>query len=201
MAGASGSSGGAGGNQSSDQSSGKVSAGQDTAGKDSTGKSSTGKSSGGQNKPAGTGSGGNGTIGKCRTDDLSFLASDATIDGDGEGTVAVTLNNLGGDCTMFGFAGVDLKTSAGPLSAKRTSEPVSPMVLKANTSVSFGVHYPLNGSGGSGVRITGLVVTPPDETKSATIPWPGAATLPVTAGAGSPVTVGPMGSAGQGGAR
>ncbi|MFI8438638.1 DUF4232 domain-containing protein, partial [Streptomyces sp. NPDC079020] len=29
--------------------------------------------------------------------------------------------------------------------------------------------------------------------------WPGAATLPVTDGTGSPVTVGPMGSAGQGG--
>jgi hypothetical protein len=43
------------------------------------------------------------------------------------------------------------------------------------------------------------VVTPPDETKAATIPWPGAATLPVTDGTGSPVTVGPIGSAGQGG--
>ncbi|MER5987213.1 DUF4232 domain-containing protein, partial [Streptomyces sp. NPDC001787] len=29
--------------------------------------------------------------------------------------------------------------------------------------------------------------------------WPGAPTLPVTDGSGSPVTVGPIGSAGQGG--
>ena len=45
----------------------------------------------------------------------------------------------------------------------------------------------------------GLVVTPPDETKSVSLQWPGAATLPVTEGGGSPVRVGPIGSAGQGG--
>ncbi|MET9661087.1 DUF4232 domain-containing protein, partial [Streptomyces sp. NPDC006510] len=58
---------------------------------------------------------------------------------------------------------------------------------------------PINTSGGSGVRVTGLVVTPPDETKSVTLDWPGADSLPVTDGAGSQVKVGPMGSAGQGG--
>ncbi|MEE1735706.1 DUF4232 domain-containing protein, partial [Streptomyces sp. BE147] len=72
-------------------------------------------------------------------------------------------------------------------------------ILKDGESTFFGITYPLNESGGSGVRITGLVVTPPDETKSVTLDWPGAATLPVTDGSGSPVTVGPIGSAGQGG--
>jgi hypothetical protein len=42
-------------------------------------------------------------------------------------------------------------------------------------------------------------VTPPNETKTVTLRWPGAGTLPVTAGTGSPVQVGPVGSAGQGG--
>ncbi|MFF5804346.1 hypothetical protein [Streptomyces sp. NPDC012746] len=118
---------------------------------------------------AGAGSTENGKAGKCRTDDLEITAIDSTIG------------------------------NAGPLSAKRSGEHPGPAVLKKGAAVSFGVNCPLNTSGGSGVRITGLVVTPPDETKSVTLTWPGAATLPVTDGSGSPVKVGPIGSAGQGG--
>ncbi|MFF8915357.1 DUF4232 domain-containing protein [Streptomyces sp. NPDC015032] len=163
------------------------------------GKDSAGKGSGGQGTAAGTGSGENGKIGKCRTDDLDISATDSTIDGDTEGTVAVQLKNGGGrDCVLSGYAGVDLKTSAGSLSAERTGEKSTPMTLKDGKSVYFGVTYPINKSGGSGVRVTALVVTPPDETKSFSVEWPGAATLPATDGSGSPVKVGPMGSAGQG---
>ncbi|MFB7329441.1 DUF4232 domain-containing protein [Streptomyces sp. NPDC056190] len=165
-----------------------------------SGKDSAGKNSGGQGTAAGTGSNENGKVGKCRTDELEITAMDNTIDGDPDGTVAVTLKNGGGrDCRLSAYAGVDLKTSSGSLSAKRTGEKADPFVLKDGKSVSFGINYPINKSGGSGVRITGLVVTPPDETKSVTLDWPGADTLPVTDGAGSPVKVGPIGSAGQGG--
>ncbi|MFF9525896.1 DUF4232 domain-containing protein [Streptomyces achromogenes] len=162
---------------------------------------SAGKKTGqGQGTAAGTGSTKDGKIGKCRTDELEVKAMDNTIDGDPGGTVAVEFTNGGGrDCVMSGYAGVDLKTSAGSLSAKRTGEPASRVVLKDGESVAFGITYPINDSGGSGVRITGLVVTPPDETKSVSLRWPGAATLPVTDGSGSPVKVGPIGSAGQGG--
>ncbi|MFF2812201.1 DUF4232 domain-containing protein [Streptomyces sp. NPDC058000] len=174
--------------------------GKDSAGKDSAGKSSGGKSSGGQGTVAGTGSNENGKVGKCRTDELEVTAKDSTITGDPDGTVAVQLKNGGGrDCAMSGYAGVDLKTSAGSLSAKRTGEKATPILLKDGKSVYFGIHYPVNKSGGSGVRITGLVVTPPNETKSVTLAWPGAGTLPVTEGTDSPVKVGPLGSAGQGG--
>ncbi|MDN3260475.1 DUF4232 domain-containing protein [Streptomyces sp. CSDS2] len=158
------------------------------------------KTGGGQGTVAGTGSGKDGKIGKCRTDELEVKAMDNTIDGDPDGTVAVEFTNGGGrDCVMSGYAGVDLKTNAGSLSAKRTGEPASRVVLKDGESVAFGITYPVNDSGGSGVRITGLVVTPPDETKSVSLRWPGAATLPVTDGSGTPVKVGPIGSAGQGG--
>ncbi|MER8087922.1 DUF4232 domain-containing protein [Streptomyces sp. NPDC094048] len=162
------------------------------------GKDSAGKGSGGQGTAAGTGSNVNSKVGKCRTDDLDITASDSTIDGDTEGTVAVEFKNGGRDCVLSGYAGVDLKTSAGSLPAQRTGEKATPMILKNGKSVYFGINYPLNKSGGSGVRITALVVTPPDETKSFSLEWPGAATLPVTDGSGSPVKVGPMGSAGQG---
>jgi hypothetical protein len=154
----------------------------------------------GQGTVAGTGSNEDGEIGTCRTDELEVTATDNTIDGDPDGSVAVEFTNGGGrDCAISGYAGVDLETSAGPLSAKRTGEQAPSVVLKDGESVAFGITYPVNDTGGSGVRITGLVVTPPDETKSVTLDWPGAATLPVTDGSGSPVKVGPIGSAGQGG--
>ncbi|MFJ5807594.1 DUF4232 domain-containing protein [Streptomyces sp. NPDC093093] len=165
----------------------------------SGGKSSAGTGGNGKGTAAGTGSD-NGKAGKCRTDDLEITAVDGTVGGDTEGTVAVQLKNRGGkDCTLSEYAGVDVKTASGSLSAKRTGEHPGATTLKKGAAVSFGVTYPLNTSGGSGVRLTGLVVTPPDETKSVTLAWPGAATLPVTEGNGSPVKVGPIGSAGQGG--
>ncbi|WP_405443429.1 DUF4232 domain-containing protein [Streptomyces avidinii] len=165
-----------------------------------SGKASDGTSSGGKSTAAGTGSDASGKAGKCRTDELEITAAERTIGGDADGTVAVTLKNRGGrDCTISGYAGVDLKTGSGSLSAQRTGQQPDTAVLKKGQSTYFGISYPLNTSGGSGVRVTGLVVTPPDETKSVTLDWPGAGTLPVTEGGGSPLKVGPVGSAGQGG--
>ncbi|WP_331755332.1 DUF4232 domain-containing protein (plasmid) [Streptomyces sp. NBC_00846] len=189
------------GSGSSGQDGGKDSGGKGSGGQGTTGgQGSGGQGSGGQGTTAGTGSSENGKVGKCRTDELEITAIDSTIDGDPDGTVAVELKNGGSrDCVLSGYAGVDLKTSSGSLSAKRTGEKATPMTLKDGKSVYFGINYPINTSGGSGVRITGLVVTPPDETKSVTLHWPGADTLPVTDGSGSQVKVGPMGSAGQGG--
>ncbi|GGS33015.1 hypothetical protein Snoj_33020 [Streptomyces nojiriensis] len=171
-----------------------------------------GSDQGGGKPPQGTGSGGKGTagagtgsdasgkVGKCRTDELAITAAERTIGGDTDGTVAVTLKNSGArDCTISGYAGIDLKTDSGSLSAQRTGQQADTAVLKKGESTYFGISYPLNTSGGSGVRVTGLVVTPPDETRSVTLAWPGAGTLPVTEGGGAPVKVGPVGSAGQGG--
>ncbi|MFZ4126950.1 DUF4232 domain-containing protein [Streptomyces cellulosae] len=148
---------------------------------------------------AGTGSNEDGKADDCRTDELEVTAENVTIDGDTVGTVAVTFVNGGGrDCALTGYAGVDLKTDAGSLSAERTGEEAPSVVLKDGKSVSFAVTYPVNDSGGSGVDVSGLVVTPPNETKSVTLDWPGTS-LPVTDGSGTPVKVGPIGSAGQGG--
>ncbi|MFI6980496.1 DUF4232 domain-containing protein [Embleya sp. NPDC050154] len=148
-------------------------------------------------EPAGAGD--NGSIGKCRTDDLRATAQDATISGDDELTVMVTFKNIGHNCTMSGFAGVDLQTAKGPLSAERLGAPADPFVLKSDKSVSFGVTYPNGATGDYGVKVTGLRVTPPGETRTITLSWPGTPTVPVVDGAGSPINVGPMGGAGQGG--
>lgn len=75
------------------------------------------------------------------------------------------LKNGGGrDCVLSAYAGVDLRTSSGTLSAERTGQQADTSVLKDGESTFFGVTYPINESGGSGVRVTALVVTPPDET-------------------------------------
>ncbi|MFF9603584.1 DUF4232 domain-containing protein [Streptomyces sp. NPDC014684] len=170
---------------------------------DSAGKGSAGENASAQGTAASSGSGAAGGTGKaagCRTDELEITAVDNTIDGDPDRTVAVTMKNHGGhDCTISGYAGVDLKLKEGSLSAKRTGEKATSAVLKNGQSIAFGIHYPSNDSGGSGVRVTGLQVTPPNETRTVTLKWPGAATLPVTDDTASQVTVGPVGSAGQGG--
>ncbi|MFE5333513.1 DUF4232 domain-containing protein [Embleya sp. NPDC056575] len=160
-------------------------------------------SGGGQGTSAGAGTtsggGGNGKTAKCRTDALKATAIDSTIGGDSDGTVAVTFKNNGPDCSMSGYAGVNLKTDAGEISAQRTGAQPGSFVLESGKSVSFGINYPLETMGeASGLRITGLVVTPPDETKSVTLNWPGVGRLPVKSG-GAPIKVGPIGSAGQGG--
>ncbi|MFE2460935.1 DUF4232 domain-containing protein [Streptomyces sp. NPDC059402] len=163
------------------------------------GQDSAGKTPNGTGGADGTGEDGKAAA-KCRTDELEITATDATVGGDTEGTVAVDLKNGGGRaCTLAGYAGVDLKTNTGSLSAERTGEQAPPIVLQDGENVTFGITYPINNTGGSGVRITGLVVTPPNETKSVTLDWPGGASLPASDSPGSPVKVGPMGSAGQGG--
>ncbi|KND34353.1 DUF4232 domain-containing protein [Streptomyces acidiscabies] len=167
---------------------------------------SGGSGSGGSTSGASTGSttGGSGSnsaakSGRCGADSLTITASDNTIKNDSTRTVVVTLKNKSGkSCTISGFAGVDLKTSSGTISAKRSGQPNAATTLKSGAEVFFPVFYPANDSGGSGVRITGLLVTPPNDTRTVSLAWPGAASLPVTEGGGTPVEVGPIDSAGQG---
>ncbi|MEU9701287.1 DUF4232 domain-containing protein [Streptomyces sp. NPDC047981] len=127
---------------------------------------------------AGTGSTGK-AAGICRSDELEVTAVDNTIDKE-EGVVTVQFKNGGGrDCTIKGFAGVDLKTAAGDtLSVSRTSDKPRADVIKNGESAAFNITFPVNTSGGSGIRVTKLLVTPPNETKSITLDWP-AGTLPV----------------------
>ncbi|GGO47346.1 hypothetical protein GCM10012287_19790 [Streptomyces daqingensis] len=178
-------------------------AAQDSSSAGSSGSSASdgGKGAGEDSSSASaSGSGDSGEAGKCRTDELEITAKDVTDSSNSKGTVAVELKNGGGrDCAISGYAGVDLKTSEGTLSAKRAGEGADSFVLKDGKSTFFAVDYPVNDSGGSGVSITGLVVTPPNETKSVNLDWPGGGTLPVTDGSGSAVTVGKPGGIGQGG--
>lgn len=150
---------------------------------------------------AGQGSAGTGSKPeRCHTDDLTITASDATIGGDATNTVAVKLlNKSDRACSIKGFAGVNLLSSEGAIPAARRDQTDDGTVLKSGEPTYFGVFYKANESGGSGVKIKGLVVTPPDEKKSVTLKWPGEPSLPVTDSPDPSVEIGPMGSVGQGG--
>ncbi|GAQ52366.1 DUF4232 domain-containing protein [Streptomyces acidiscabies] len=186
--------------------SGSTTGGSGTAGSATggTGSGSNTSATNGGSGSSGSTTGGSGSnsaakSGRCGADSLTITASDNTIKNDSTRTVVVTLKNKSGkSCTISGFAGVDLKTSSGTISAKRSGQPNAATTLKSGAEVFFPVFYPANDSGGSGVRITGLLVTPPNDTRTVSLAWPGAASLPVTEGGGASVEVGPIDSAGQG---
>ncbi|WP_372343715.1 DUF4232 domain-containing protein [Streptomyces sp. KL116D] len=146
--------------------------------------------------PTGSATGGTGTTtgaksALCTTANLTVTAVDNTVEGDTQGVVTVQLANKGPKCRIHGFPGADLKTSAGTVSLPRSGERAYPADLATGASAAFNISFPVNDSGGSGVRPTQIVVTPPDETHSATVAWP-AGTLPVTDGGDSgKLTVGP----------
>lgn len=135
--------------------------------------------------PCGTGDNSDGKIDICRTDELEVNATDNTTDKT-EGVVTVVFKNGGGrDCSINGYAGVDLTASTGDtLSVDRNGEAPHPDILKDGESAAFNITFPYNNTGGSGIRITNLVVTPPNETKHVTLDWP-AGTLPVSDGEGA----------------
>ncbi|MGW4195228.1 DUF4232 domain-containing protein [Streptomyces sp. NPDC005004] len=161
-----------------------------------TGGADQSSGTGGSDRGADTSTGDNsdGKVGICRTDNLEVAAADNTTDKT-EGVVTVSFKNSGGgDCRISGFAGVDLKTSLGDtFSVHRNGEQALPQILKGGETAAFNITFPVNDSGGSGVRLTDIVVTPPNETKHVTLKWP-AGTLPVTDGKdGGKLEISPVG--------
>jgi hypothetical protein len=82
-------------------------------------------------------------------------------------------NSSGSTCTVKGFPGVDLK-AADTWSLVRSSKSASTVTLKPGAGASFVITY-LPWEAGSGVEFNAksLVITPPDETTSVTLNWPG----------------------------
>ncbi|MGY1436765.1 DUF4232 domain-containing protein [Streptomyces reniochalinae] len=162
------------------------------------GGTSGGSASSSDNDTAATDAPGSGggkiTTGACKTANLDFRSSH----GMGEGDIVVTMKNTGGDaCSLKGFPGVDLKSQdAGrPLNAKR-SDLESPIVnLQSGDETRFTLHYPPNNTGGSGVDVSTMVVTPPNETHSKSLPV--SINLPVEESADQKVTVDPVGTGKQ----
>ncbi|MET7507653.1 DUF4232 domain-containing protein [Streptomyces albidoflavus] len=117
--------------------------------------------------PEGSG-GGQINTGPCKTADLDI----SSAHGMGEGTIQIAFKNTGDACSLKGFPGVDLKADSGPgsINANRSDLATPGVVLKTGESTRATLHYPANHSGGSGVDITLLEITPPDETHAKTVP-------------------------------
>jgi len=184
---------------SADEAGGTGGAGQADQGSDTgTGGGDQGSdaSTGGGNQSADTSDGdtGDGKVDPCRSGVLDATAADNTTDKT-EGVVTVTFKNVAdSDCRISGFPGVDLKTSLGDtFSVDRNGEQAVPQVLREGETAAFNITFPVNNSGGSGVRLTDMVVTPPNEVEPFTLTWP-AGTLAVTDGNdGAKMEVGPVG--------
>ncbi|WP_234430992.1 DUF4232 domain-containing protein [Streptomyces sp. NRRL F-5053] len=164
----------------------------DEKGGDTAQPGAPGKNGGGSSGGKGGGGGGpaapGGSGGACKTSELGF----STSHGMGEGTLLVNLRNNGSAaCTLQGFPGVDLQTEGGALNAGRSGLAAPRVSVAPGEETRFTLHYPPNDTGGSGVNVTGLVVTPPGETQSQSVP--ATLNLPVTEGPGSSVTVDPVG--------
>ncbi|WP_428952332.1 DUF4232 domain-containing protein [Streptomyces sp. cg35] len=189
------------------QGSGDSAAGtNDSASASSSSSSSDGASDSGADSTSGSSSDKNATstgdegsgggqinTGPCKTANLDFDSAH----GMGEGTLMVSFKNTGDACSLKGFPGVDLKAAngGGSISAGRSGLAAPVVVLKNGEETRFTLHYPRNDSGGSGVNFTSMVVTPPNETHSKTLPV--AVNLPVSDKADSSVTVDPVGTGKQ----
>ncbi|MBY8886566.1 DUF4232 domain-containing protein [Streptomyces sp. PTM05] len=145
---------------------------------------SSSDASGGSSNSSGGSSSGNGASGSnasssssstCRTANLRITAKNQGQNAPGAapglGAVLITFTNNGADCRMAGFPGVDLKTNYGTESVERDKQEVGiPFTLRAGKTATANVVYTINNTGGSGVEVTGLVITPPNETHSVTAP-------------------------------
>ncbi|MGV9337467.1 DUF4232 domain-containing protein [Streptomyces sp. NPDC003688] len=183
--------GGTGGADQADQSAG-TSTGSSTGGSGQSAGSSTGGS--GQGADTSNSDTGEGKVDMCRSGVLDATAANNTTD-ETNGVVTVTFKNFGSaDCRISGFPGVDIKTALGDtFSVARNGEQAVPQILKEGDTAAFNITYPVNNTGGSGVRLTDMVVTPPNEVEPFTLKWP-AGTLAVTDGNdGGKIEVSPVG--------
>lgn len=135
---------------------------------------SVGTGTGGSDQSADTGTGdtSEGKVDMCRSGVLDATAADNTTDKT-DGIVTVTFKNVASaDCRISGFPGVDLKTSLGDtFSVDRNGEQAVPQILKEGETAAFNITFPVNNTGGSGVRLTDMVVTPPNEIEPFTLRW------------------------------
>ncbi|QMU67486.1 DUF4232 domain-containing protein [Streptacidiphilus sp. P02-A3a] len=150
----------------------------------STGGSGTGGSTGGSPAAA-----------RCTTAHLGFAIgpdSGPQAVGDTSAAEVVKLTNNGGSsCVMHGFPGVDLKTNYGTVAVARAEQTPRTITVAPGASALFSIDYPVNNTGGSGVRVDSMVITPPNETHSYTLAW-NQGTLPATDGSGPSLDVTPV---------
>ncbi|MFF3659872.1 DUF4232 domain-containing protein [Streptomyces olivochromogenes] len=157
-----------------------------------------GSSTGGDGTGTSTGSSGGTGASRCHTAGLglSFGSGDGKVSSsDDQQQLAVVLKNkTSAACTIQGFPGVDLKSSGGSWSLTRSGASTKKVTLAAGSSTTFTITFlPWNQGSGTEFKATSVVVTPPNETTSTTLAWPGGSVL-LQDGATHPGTyTGPVG--------
>ncbi|MCF3960571.1 DUF4232 domain-containing protein [Streptomyces fuscigenes] len=114
--------------------------------------------------------------GACRTADLAFAygpGSGAQSVGSPGGVVVTMTNKGSAACSMDGYPGVDLVGGGVTWSLSRqTSQAPHAVTVRPGGSTSFTVTYmPYSKGDGEQVDVKTLVVTPPNETHSASLAW------------------------------
>jgi hypothetical protein len=139
--------------------------------------------------------------GRCTLDQLTASLGRTTGEAGQRHTTVVWTNTSTSDCVMDGFGGVDLEGPDDPMgrtySLPRTSATPQSFTLApghaAHTTITW-----LPPQDGPGWTPTAMRVTPPNETRSARLDWPGGAVLRQD-GATHPGTyIGPVGPGAEG---
>lgn len=116
---------------------------------------------------------------RCSLDTLEASVGPTTGEAGQRHTTVVWTNTSSAPCGIVGFGGVDLKGPDDPTfgptySLPRDSSTPTPFVLQAGQAAHTVITW-LPPQDGGGWTPTGMLVTPPDETRSAELPWPGGA--------------------------
>ncbi|MFJ6837331.1 DUF4232 domain-containing protein [Streptomyces sp. NPDC091209] len=111
---------------------------------------------------------------------LSFGSGDGKVSSsdDQQQLAVVVKNKTSAACTIQGFPGVDLKSSSGSWSLTRSSVTPKKLTLPVGGSTTFTITFlPWTQGSGTEFKATSVVITPPNETTSTTLTWPGGSVL------------------------
>lgn len=117
--------------------------------------------------------------GKCLLSDLRPAVGRTTGEAGQRHTTVVWTNTSPSTCTMFGYGGVDLQGPPDPMGTtyslpRQTSEQPALVRLGPGDQAHSVITW-LPSQSGPGWTPTKLLITPPDETHSAVLDWPGGA--------------------------
>jgi hypothetical protein len=116
---------------------------------------------------------------RCTLDQLTASLGDTTGEGQRRTTIVWT-NTSGSACVMDGYGGVDLEGPDDPMgrtySLRRESTAPQPFTLDPGRAAHTTITW-LMPQGEPGWTPTSIKATPPDETRSARLDWPGGAVL------------------------
>ncbi len=146
--------------------------------------------SGHSSAPDGASGGG---LHRCRTRDLAYEVGGTVSGGQESFAVAMTNKTVSG-CTLMGFPGVELLSASDSWSFVTNSEIPKMVTLRPGETTQFHITYrPWREGDGRRIEAARIAVTPPDETTSEVLDWPGCPVSLQDAAAHKGIWVSPIG--------